>query len=170
MDDMDGRKALLKASKIKKGRILDVGMGDCGCMSFFLAKKGFDVIGIDRSPIAIHDSRKCALKDRFKGSFQAKRANAEKMPFSNHEFDAVVAYHALHHVDNVLKVINEMFRVCRKDGHVIISDLHEKGRKSYAHIPDDGKLLNKIEILLSKHTKSIRKIITQNNMMFICRN
>jgi 2-polyprenyl-3-methyl-5-hydroxy-6-metoxy-1,4-benzoquinol methylase len=55
MDDLAGRKSLIKASGLKKGHILDIGMGDCGCMSFFLAKRGFNVTGIDRSSIAVHD-------------------------------------------------------------------------------------------------------------------
>jgi 2-polyprenyl-3-methyl-5-hydroxy-6-metoxy-1,4-benzoquinol methylase len=57
MDDLAGRKALIKTSGLKEGCILDIGMGNCGCMSFFLAKRGFDVIGIDRSPNAVHNSR-----------------------------------------------------------------------------------------------------------------
>jgi len=38
MDDLIGGEALIKASGLKKGRILDIGMGDCGCMAFFLAR------------------------------------------------------------------------------------------------------------------------------------
>jgi 2-polyprenyl-3-methyl-5-hydroxy-6-metoxy-1,4-benzoquinol methylase len=57
MDDLAGRKALIKTSGLKAGRILDIGMGDCGCISFFLAKRGFEVIGIDHSPNAVHNSR-----------------------------------------------------------------------------------------------------------------
>ena len=39
MDDFKGREALLNASGLKEGRILDIGMGDCGCMSFFCQKE-----------------------------------------------------------------------------------------------------------------------------------
>lgn len=35
MNDLEERKALIDAAEIKEGRILDIGMGDCGCMSFF---------------------------------------------------------------------------------------------------------------------------------------
>jgi 2-polyprenyl-3-methyl-5-hydroxy-6-metoxy-1,4-benzoquinol methylase len=66
IDDLAGRKTLIKASGLKEGRILDIGMGNCGCMSFFLAKRGFDVIGIDRSPNAVHESKKDAKKEKFK--------------------------------------------------------------------------------------------------------
>jgi ubiquinone/menaquinone biosynthesis C-methylase UbiE len=169
MDDLAGRKTLIKASRLKKGRILDIGMGDCGCMSFFLAKRGFDVVGIDRSPRAIHGSRKDAKKEKFKGSFEAKLANAENLPFQDNEFDAIFSYHSMHHMDNVSKVIREMFRVCKRRGFVLISDFNEKGRKAYKHLPDNGKLLKEIEKHLNKYASSIRKIKTKYNMMFICR-
>lgn len=169
MEDISGRRALIKASGLKKGRILDIGMGGCGCMSFFLAKRGFDVIGIDRSPRAIHVSRKDAGKEKFKGSFEARLANAENLPFPDNEFDAIFSYHSMHHMDNVQKIIDEMFRVCKKRRLILISDLHEEGRKAYEHKPDSGNLLKRIEKSLAKYTKSIRKVKTRYNMMFICR-
>ncbi len=58
IDDLKGRKQLVYLSGIERGRILDMGMGDCGCMSFFLAQQGFEVIGIDSSSTAVHKSRK----------------------------------------------------------------------------------------------------------------
>jgi ubiquinone/menaquinone biosynthesis C-methylase UbiE len=125
MDDLAGRKALIKTSGLKEGRILDIGMGNCGCMSFFLAKRGFDVIGIDRSPNAVHESRKDAKKEKFKGTFKAKLANAENLPFEDGEFDAVFAYHSMHHIDNMKKAIDEMFRVCKQGGFILIAELHQ---------------------------------------------
>lgn len=144
MDDLAGRKALIKASGLKEGRILDIGMGDCGCMSFFLSRRGFDVIGIDHSPNAVHDSRKDAKKEKFKGTFEARLANAENLPFKDNEFDAVSAYHSIHHMDNLKKVISEMFRVCKTSGLILISDLHKEGRKAYEHEDDNGRFLRKL--------------------------
>jgi len=169
MDDLTGRKELLEASGLKKGHILDIGMGDCGCMSFFLAKRGFDVIGIDRSPNAVHNSRKDAEKEKFSGKFEAKLADAENLPFKDNEFDAVSAYHSLHHMDKVDKVIDEMFRVCKENGFVLIADFNEAGRKEYEHELDNGEFLETLESFLNKHAKEIRKVETKYNMMFICR-
>jgi demethylmenaquinone methyltransferase/2-methoxy-6-polyprenyl-1,4-benzoquinol methylase len=169
MDDMTGRKALLNASGLKEGRILDIGMGDCGCMSFFLARRGFNVIGIDHSPNAVHDSRKNAEKRKFKGSFEARLADAESLPFGDSEFDAVSAYHSMHHIDNLDKAISEMFRVCKISGLVLVADLHEKGRKAYEHEDDNGEFLKKLEETLSRHTNSMRKVRSKYNAMFICK-
>ncbi len=160
---------LLNASGLKEGRILDIGMGDCGCMSFFLARRGFNVIGIDHSPNAVHDSRKDAEKRKFKGIFEARLANAESLPFEDNEFDAVSAYHSMHHIDNLDKAISEMFRVCKNSGTILISDLHEKGRKAYEHEDDNGEFLKKLEETLSRYTNSIHKIRSKYNAMFICK-
>ncbi|MDA8083717.1 MAG: class I SAM-dependent methyltransferase [Nitrospiraceae bacterium] len=167
MDDFAGRSAIYKAAGLKKGLVLDIGMGDCGCMSFFLAKKGFDVIGIDRSPKAVHDSRKNAEKQQFKGTFKAKLANAEGLPFKDSEFDAIVAYDSIHHMDDVEKVIDEMFRVCKKGGIVLISDPHEKGQNS-AGCKFDEELPKRIMKSLAEHIKSVRKFKTKHNMTYIC--
>lgn len=169
MDDLRGREALLNASGLKEGRILDIGMGDCGCMSFFLARRGFDVIGIDHSPNAVHDSRKDAEKRKFTGSFEARLANAENLPFEDNEFDAVSAYHSMHHIDNLDKAISEMFRVCKNNGLILIADLHEKGRKAYEHEDDNGVFLGRLEETLSRHSNSIQKVRSKYNVMFICR-
>jgi 2-polyprenyl-3-methyl-5-hydroxy-6-metoxy-1,4-benzoquinol methylase len=167
MDDLEGRRQLLQLSRLRKGRILDVGLGDCGCMSFYLAKRGFDVTGIDSSPLAVHKSREEAARKRLKGSFEARRINAVKTPFKQESFDAVFSYHSLHHMKNMPKAVYEMFRVCKSGGLVVISDLHAEGRKKYEHIPDEG-FLPAIERQLKKYTKSIRTGKTDTNAMFVC--
>ncbi len=162
MDDIAGRKALLKASGLTKGLILDVGMGDCGCMSFYLVRRGFQVVGIDSSSKAVHEARETAAHRKCSGLFSAKRANAERLPFQRYEFDAVIAYNSFHHMDGIGKAISEMFRVCRDRGLVIISDLHDNA-------PGSADLLRKIETLAAGRAKTVRRVRTKHNTVFICR-
>jgi ubiquinone/menaquinone biosynthesis C-methylase UbiE len=169
MDDFSGRNALLKTSGLKTGRILDIGMGCCCCMSFFLAKRGFNVIGIDPSRYVLYTVRRKAKKNKFKGTFEARLADAEKLPFEDNEFDAVIAYHSIHHMDNVKKAIKEMFRVCKIDGLVLISELHEEGQKAYEHKSDKGRLLKRTEKLLTQYAQSIQKTNTKYNTIIICK-
>ena len=68
---------------------------------------------------------------------------------------------------NMPKAINEMFRVCKKGGLVVISDLHARGRREYEHAPDKRFLLD-VERQLKKYAKSIRKAKTDMNEMFVC--
>ncbi len=162
MDDISGRRALLEASGLKKGRILDVGMGDCCCMSVFLARRGFDVVGIDRSPHAVHEARIRSAKTKCSGSFTARKASAERLPFDRGAFDGVIAYNSFHHMDGIGKAVREMIRVCKNNGRVIISDLRDNE-------PESGKLLRKIEKCLMSRAKTIHKVRTKHNMIYICR-
>ncbi|MDD4870963.1 MAG: class I SAM-dependent methyltransferase [Kiritimatiellae bacterium] len=144
-EDTTGREALLKASGLKTDRILDVGMGGCACMSFFLARLGFAVTGVDRSPHAVHVARQNARTKRLKGPFVARLANAHNLPFEDGAFYAVISFRSLHHIDAPRSVIREMFRVCRPGGMVLIADLNAVGRKIYKHEPDCDGLLRMIK-------------------------
>jgi len=93
--------------------------------------------------------------------------NAEKTTFEDESFDAVFSYHSMHDMPNPDKVIMEMFRVCKKGGLVVISDLNDKGRKAYGHEPEERFLPN-VEGLLRKYTKSIRRGKTDINETFVC--
>jgi ubiquinone/menaquinone biosynthesis C-methylase UbiE len=158
MDDLQERRTLLRAARVKAGRALDVGMGDCACMSLLLAAAGFEVTGIDRSSRAVHEAREIAQKRRFKGSFAARRANAEQMPFRDGEFDVVLAYRSLHHAARVRQSIREMYRVCRPGGDLLIAEYNEQGRKEFEPPPDGGELSRKIEGALRDLACSVRKI------------
>ena len=169
MDDLSARRALLKAAGLKRGRALDVGMGDCACMSFLLAAEGFDVVGIDRSSHAVHAAREQARGRKFRGSFLARRMDAEHLLFAAGEFDVVLAYRAIHHADNVEEVLQEMWRVCRRKGAVLVAELNDRGRREYRHELDHGRLAARIHNLLRRMGGSVRRMETPRNTMFVCR-
>ena len=169
VEDFTGRKVLLEASGLKKGHILDVGIGECACMSFFLARQGFDVTGIDRSPMAIHVARRDAASKHIKGTFQARLADAAHLPFDDTAFDAVVSYHSLHHMDHPERVVREMFRVCKPGGVVMIAELNETGRKHYSHDPDHDGFLKRIKRCVRTRSAVVGVTHTRLDMLFVCR-
>lgn len=116
VEDMTGRDVLLEASGLTSGKVLDVGIGGCACMAFYLASKGFDVTGVDRSPHAVHQARLNARRKRLTGSFEARKADARNLPFGEGVFDAVFSFHSLHHMESPDIAVREMFRVCRPAG------------------------------------------------------
>ena len=71
-----------KAMEFVKGRVLDVGCG-AGRHSLYLQKKGFAVLGIDVSPLAIKVCRLRGLK-------KARVMSIEKMNFKPSSFDSVI--------------------------------------------------------------------------------
>jgi len=71
-----------KAIEFVKGRVLDVGCG-AGRHSLYLQKKGFDVLGIDVSPLAVKVCRLRGLK-------KAKVMPIEEVNFKPSSFDSVI--------------------------------------------------------------------------------
>ncbi|HDQ06169.1 MAG TPA: class I SAM-dependent methyltransferase [Candidatus Bathyarchaeota archaeon] len=71
-----------KAMQFVKGRVLDIGCG-AGRHSLYLQEKGFDVFGIDASPLAI---KVCKLR----GLKQAKVMSIEDLDFKQNSFDTII--------------------------------------------------------------------------------
>jgi ubiquinone/menaquinone biosynthesis C-methylase UbiE len=45
----------------------------------------------------------------------------KKLPFKNNEFDKVIAIHILEHVSNLVKVMEEVWRVCKPNAEIFIN-------------------------------------------------
>jgi SAM-dependent methyltransferase len=71
-----------KAMEFVKGRVLDVGCG-AGRHSLYLQKKGFNVLGIDVSPLAVKVCRLRGLK-------KAKVMSIDEVNFKPSSFDSVI--------------------------------------------------------------------------------
>ena len=71
-----------EAMRLVKGKTLDVGCG-AGRHSLYLQKKGFDVLGIDVSPLAIKVCKHRGLK-------QAKVLSIEDADFKPDSFDTIL--------------------------------------------------------------------------------
>jgi SAM-dependent methyltransferase len=71
-----------RAMEFVKGRVLDVGCG-AGRHSLYLQKKGFDVLGIDNSPLAIKVCRLRGLK-------KAKVMSIDDVDFKPGSFDTII--------------------------------------------------------------------------------
>jgi|GEM_PF-1833569 len=109
---------LLNKEKIRKGKILDIGCGN-GRDSIFLAKSGYNVIGIDITPKAIILAKK-NKKDLLKNKIQSQNlkftvANAEKLPFKDEFFDGVYSI-GVFHCTNLNKSLKEAVRVLKEGG------------------------------------------------------
>lgn len=71
-----------KAMELVKGRVLDIGCG-AGRHSLYLQKRGFDVLGIDNSPLAI---KVCKLR----GLKKAEVMSIEDVNFKPNSFDTII--------------------------------------------------------------------------------
>lgn len=93
------------------GNILDVGCG-AGFLANELARKGFDVTGIDASKQSLDVARQYDHT----GQVQYQLGDATRLPFADHSFRIVCAMDFLEHVENPEQVVQEISRVLQPDG------------------------------------------------------
>lgn len=101
--------------------VLDVASGP-GPVAMAFAEAGCEVVGIDltEAPLAIAEQTRQA---RGLTNLRFQLGDAEHLSFGEQEFDIVVSRFALHHCEDAHRVLEEMARVCRALGLVVIDDL-----------------------------------------------
>lgn len=109
--------------------VLDIATGNGG-LAVELAKSGYDVTGVDLSPDMLNLAKK-KLHPKLKILFI--QADAAKLPFKENTFDAATISFALHDMPDAIElmVLQEMKRVTKKSGQIIIADYMEP-RKHWA--------------------------------------
>lgn len=100
--------------------VLDVGCGD-GVLSVRLARVGADVTGVDADPHAVAAARERA--SRAGAAVTVIEGDARQLPFADDTFDMVVAITVLCFVAEAERAVNEMARVLRPGGRVVIGEL-----------------------------------------------
>lgn len=93
--------------------VLDVGCG--GSENGRYISQFAYYVGTDISSMAI----KMGM-DYKNENFDLVRSNVEMLPFIDNSFDVVLSTHSLEHFLNPKKVIDEMYRVCKKTGKIIL--------------------------------------------------
>ncbi|KKK41187.1 hypothetical protein LCGC14_0973160 [marine sediment metagenome] len=100
---------------IKGKKILDVGCGK-GSLSFFLAQKGANVIGIDLSSNFIEFCKEEAKNLGF--SIDFKEMNAQIPDFEDNTFDIIVGSRVIHHMPDVKLFFKECKRILKRRGFI----------------------------------------------------
>lgn len=102
---------------IKKKIFLDVGCG-AGYSMYKAQQIGCEVFGIDPDPhghgVGRRNSEYTVPIENITQGF------SENLPYNNQTFDTVYSSHVLEHVTNIQKSLQEMKRVCKPDGVIII--------------------------------------------------
>lgn len=112
-------------AQIKKGDIvIDLGSGagnDCFVAREATGEEG-KVIGVDFTEAMIMKARENAMKLNF-SNVEFIKADIDDMPLKDNYADVVVSNCVLNLVPNKTKVVNEIFRVLKQNGHFSISDI-----------------------------------------------
>lgn len=105
-------------SFIRKGNFLDVGCGAGYAMQMARERLNCRVQGIDPDPGGHGVGRTGSAYTI--DVVNIKKGFSEDLPYSDAEFDTVYSSHVLEHVTDELKTLQEMHRVLKDDGILII--------------------------------------------------
>lgn len=145
---------LIESGKIKPCKVLDVGCGE-GKYAIYLAKKGFDVTGIDISEKAIDYAKENAKKAGMDVKFIAM--DLKDLSELKEKFDLVLEWSILHcipfeqwkkyiaDVNNLLKDRGKYLSTCF---NVQSSHMGKPGEK-HRTVPEDGRAIPGYELYFS---------------------
>ena len=109
-------KDAIRCCKEKKLRVLDVAVGTGRMIPTVLSSnKQIEYVGLDSSKTMLNSIKRRSNVKLIKG-------DATKLPFKDNTFDVVFTFHLLWHLpkDVQVKIVNEMKRVCKKDGFIVL--------------------------------------------------
>lgn len=107
---------------LKRGKALDQGCGT-GFYTIMLERMGYDVTGLDISMALLSEAKK--NKEKFQCSFKLIRGDIRKMPFKDETFDVLLSGGIIEHVKETEKTLNEIQRVIKKGGILVINVPHK---------------------------------------------
>ena len=110
----------------KDKKVLDVGCGNGYVLSKY-ATEGAEVFGIDITDVGVELCSKRFRYMKLNGDFRV--ADAEDIPFPDDTFDCVCSMGVLHHVPNTQKALDEIFRVLKPGGRLIVMFYHRNSAK-----------------------------------------
>lgn len=120
-------------------KILECGCG-AGWLSYFLAQKGYTVVGQDCAGDAIDLARNNPIFTKKYGDISFVCSDFESLNYRD-EFDAILFYSSLHHSEDEKKAIDCAYTALRENGLFIAIEPgvgHEKASKSVIETYDVG--------------------------------
>lgn len=114
---------------LRRGRVLDLGTGP-GQIPIKIARRlpEVEIVGIDRSENMIRQARVRAAAAGLAGRVEFHTGDANRLDFPDASFDFVLCNSVLHHLERPVAVLNELARVTRPGGGVLLRDLRRPSR------------------------------------------
>lgn len=117
---------ILENAKPISGNILEAGTGK-GHFALCLAQAGYSFVTFDISAQEQHFAKLNIVHFGFEKQVDFRIENAERTSFSSGSFDIVFCVNVLHHLQNAYQVINELTRVLKTQGKLILADFTQEG-------------------------------------------
>lgn len=139
----EGRESAIRNLNVQPGEhVLEVGVGTGIALPMYPSH--CRIVGIDLSEGMLAKAKERAEAQNL-SHVQLHRMDAGAMEFQDDSFDTVVAAYVVTAVPDYRKVVNEMIRVCRPGGRIIMLN----------HFSNGNKVINAVERVLSPITKHL---------------
>jgi len=119
-DETEMARFHLVSHLIEGNKVLEIGCGN-GDSSLVMAKKGFQVTGIDLSEFGIKQAKEIVKNNNLQDKAQFFVMDATELSFPDNSFDTIVIPEVLEHIRSSKKILEEAIRVLRNGGRIIIS-------------------------------------------------
>ncbi|MBS8264433.1 class I SAM-dependent methyltransferase [Mesobacillus boroniphilus] len=117
-----------------EGNVLEIGAGTGANFPYYANEMVKRVVTLEPNPYMIDQAKRRAKEVELPVEFYQGRA--ETLPFKDGEFDTVVATLVLCSVSEPQKVFQEMRRVCKKGGKIVLFEHVRTESKSLAAMQD----------------------------------
>jgi ubiquinone/menaquinone biosynthesis C-methylase UbiE len=117
---------------VRSGLALDVGTGP-GQIPIKLALKlpQLEIVGIDLSEAMLAKARQNAAAAGVENQVRFEMCDARRLPFPDHHFDLIMCNSLLHHAADPLATLNELARVTRPQGALLLRDLRRPSAPAF---------------------------------------
>jgi len=113
-----------------KGRVLDVGCG-AGRHSLWLQEKGFEVVAVDVSPLAVEVSKSRGVRD-------CRVMDATNLSFSPNSFDTILLmgnnFGVAGNVEGTKRMFEKFYQITSKDAIVIVTSRNPIATNNPEHL------------------------------------
>lgn len=156
---------IVNSTTPSESKILEVGVGTG--LSLPLYHSNLEITGIDVSREMLQKAKQLCQKKKLLNVKQLLEMDVEALEFPDQTFDKVVAMYVASVVPNLDKFIDEITRVCKTEGHIIIVN----------HFSSKNPLINIFETKLSVAHKwfgfnshfPIEPLLAHPKLKLICR-
>jgi phosphatidylethanolamine/phosphatidyl-N-methylethanolamine N-methyltransferase len=126
------KSATTTLNKLPGGRILEVGVGTGIALPLY--KRDHRIVGIDLSPDMLSRAARRVARRRLKTVEALHEMDASNLTFPDASFDAAVAMFVMTVVPDPDRVLDEIARVVRPGGHVLVVSHFSDGKGAFAPI------------------------------------
>ncbi len=138
--------------------VVEVGTGMCACLTLVLAVHDFRILAIDRDADAVADARRILGGVDLLKRMTLIQADATTLPLRSGSIRTVVAYDALHHVEDLRGVLMDIARILHFRGRLIISDWDER----------ENGFLERLTRALRAHFRKVRITPREVRLVYVC--